>query len=63
MKTHWIVYVDELSPVFREVKLVHRSLYSPTHFYPTCCNTSRAERAACFITEVSGDGVMVQLKS
>lgn len=27
-----------------------------TQFYPTCRNTSRVERAVCFITEVLGDG-------
>lgn len=26
------------------------------HFYPTCRHTSRVEGAACFITEVLGDG-------
>lgn len=39
------------------VSLPHRPKHFIfAHFYPTCRHTSRVEGAACFITEVLGDG-------
>lgn len=34
----------------------HPKYFIFAHFYPTCRHTSRVEGAACFITEVLGDG-------